>query len=469
MNVNYLLLCKGENNERYKLSDYIVFQLSSFAISLIINQNANRNNTIASIQAFRCILEGLSLLKMCGSGDINHVNEELLLYYSYDCEFKIYKKFPELDGILFNLDDIKERYEILKKNLEIYGLSKNKKNRLSWLNGFDNYRDIVEKYNNCVLQNYDLFGMIIHPNDYRITSEYYDFFDCDSYINLVVNTCEMFFMKDTFDKSYDYHYLEAICRDERNKQLSDNSKKIMEIINDISNSLESKFGPNLVASIYKSVAMVIVECYFDIIFGFKEITKCKFKPLFEMISLAHSAYSMDDVSFGKLFMHTIDKFKKILPNDVDYLEINYEKFLGGFTDLDDFKSFLNRNIGLESISSLTNLVNNCIDSTVEDKEYASKIKVLYEQSQYLSHANCYMLQSRFEIFNNGDDEFNYILDLLIRCFNIHLNTLIEENKSSEKNCNKIIYDFKKNINKLIQIKEENYNQIKCKENKNMVQ
>lgn len=462
MNVNHQIIVKYEQlnklgcNHLLEFQDYIFIQVSTFVISLLRTKLSFSSTTIGSALLCRSILESLALLKMYESNDIEKENVELLLFYSFICEYRIYKKYLNLDGDVFDFEQITRNYNSAKDYFKRFSTTKVLKKKLSWLKKFNSYADLVKKYHPEHYNDYQFFSILIHPNNYQYSEEFYGGIFIDKYITFSLLRCIEYFPIDTVEFKYDENYILSIMNSGENKELSKNSTILKSTLIDLGKKLEGEFNNNLQSSFYFTIANLLEECYVDIVFGFKEVVAAKFKPLLEMISVMYQSLMEIGTEFHRVFVvHTKYKMLKVLNNEFN-VEDEYKEFDQIFGSVEDFIDYLNSDIGINGFTSINQLVFNCVDKLVIDKKLNSMIKMIYDESQSLSHGNCYMLQCNFGVWDNSYISIDYFLLLLQKCIGIHQSYFEYYKKNEgEKNYNKIIYDFKK-TNKIInKIREKN--------------
>lgn len=466
MNVNDMILEKNENitpdiNEHMlELTDYVIFQISTYAASLVRTKLNISYKSIGSCLLCRSIIEALSLLKMYENGEISEENVELLMYYSYICEYKIYKKYKNLDEIgLFSFEQILGNYSLAKNHLKKYGSTKGIKKNLSWLKQFESFGGIVKKNLPEYYDSYKLFSALIHPNHCLVTEPFYDSIDTNIYIGLALEATERYFPCKILRFKYDVNYLSSILKMDSFKKVKEKSSNICKALYTIALHIKEIFGANLQSSFYGNIADLFDDCFSDISFGFREVSATKFKTLLELICVINYSLAQKNTSFDFIFaMHTKYKISKTLNLEFD-IAFEYESVNKHFVSLDEFQCYLNLECGIEGFDSINKLVYNCVDELVSNEIYSNLIKMIYDESQYLSHGNCYMLKCNPGVFNTSNYTIDFFLDLLVKCIKNHLNIYLEYKKSGgEKNFNKLIYDMRKNI-KIIEGNFRNFSSV----------
>ena len=100
--LNAILLDKYNNNE-YELTfvDYYMFQITSFGLSLFRELNLdNQRFSLSQAFAVRCIIEALAVLRMYDTEEMPEFASDLLRGNQFICEYRTYKKYPNLHGII---------------------------------------------------------------------------------------------------------------------------------------------------------------------------------------------------------------------------------------------------------------------------------------------------------------------------------------------------------------------------------
>ncbi len=461
-NVNKMIYKKKEsviniNKNLIHFVDYIFFQLTTYAISLLNNKLYILDATVGVSFMCRCIIESLALLKMYEEKHITKDDLMLLDRYSFLVEGEIYNKYKKLDQTLFILSDINETYEEAKKIYEKYNRKINFFKKVYWLKNFDKYKTLVEMYYPEELESYKILSLLTHPNDNQYSEIFNKCTNIDKYIDLVVDACNRYFPENKVEYTMQpKDFINRITSD-KFTSICFNSREIIAVLEMISCDLKNIFGENIQSSIYSNIAKLLNECYVDIASGFNISVTCKIKPLIETISLLFHLLQVSDggLTHKLNWDHSKYHIDKIIGSKSFDIDKSYETYIGKISKT-EYKKFLNEKFGIYNIKSINKLVHNCIEEVIpkiyNDKLLIDVMKLGYEELQFLSHANCYMLQSALNVNEHGDTNLIYCINILIYCMYLHLDHckkyMINEGSID---CSELINKFERNIKTFVEI------------------
>ena len=486
--LNCNLLDKYNNNEEeLTFIDYYLFQLTSFGLSLFREHMLN-NSRISLSEAFliRCIIEDIAVMRMYDIEEIPDDCTDLLKGYQFIGEYKIFKKHKNLDGIVFSFNDIEQNFNDVKDfYYQKFGSELSSKKFRSIVNGrlpflMENYsfHSLIEMYCPEFLDIYQQLSIIIHPSEI-ITN--YCYLQIDLYQNVlkpifetIVKEISKYYPNLTPTYNHEWGYECAYCFGTKDsysdivnihfsqlyflKKLKQQIRKDSKLDDDMVCLPEVFFG-----RIYDELESII----YDRAFGFSEVIKSKIKPIFEFFAVFYYALTVENnydilnlmqaytmINYLKVMNEDIeDEIKKIYPlykrvfnNEIlyeDFVKIITNKSMPEFLGFDDINSFVFK----------------MIDELVIDLLWQKDMfKMLYEESQTLSHGNGYMLSSNYGTFMDVDAACGAI-DVLILALLGKYNDTIQKNNVTKK----LKYDIKKLYKEYIMIhKEKKENEIKIK-------
>ena len=418
--INDYILDK-EKKDDLDFIDHYMFQATSYVISIIHDDIILESKSYCKIFIYRSLIECVSVINMYMAGDVTEEAKELINKYCYLAEFGIYKKYKdELDGKQFDFEQIennfKETKNIYRDNYDEINNAefKNKiKSQLPFIKEDYSFDSVIQKYCNEFYQYYRIFSVMIHPNDILKSSKLIS--------DLDFNTLELKLFMPILDAIAKYY---SNCELPKSKTFNQEVKDVLSIpLNkdyselvlaqeqaccDIANMVYDAYGNNQVSLFFRELGYCISSMATDRTFDFPEIVKCKFKMSIEMAATFYYVsllnHTEEDQYLGELISkHTRIKIYEILGEDTKELwDDAYKCYLksGNNISLDDFKKHFSDQMGFvpEKIN-ITNFVYKLIDAVCgEDKTFAAHMRMVYDESQLLSHANGYMITANTGAF-----------------------------------------------------------------------
>ncbi len=464
------------NEDEYKLTfvDHYMFQNSSYLLS-IINRYlyGHRNKSVSTFFLFRCVIENIAVLEMNEAGDIPKDCEELLKDYNYLIEYDIYKKHQELHGVSFDFEDVKKNYENTKEKYKDSIPDKSGRDfkdllrsKLPWLKQEYKFEELISTYCENLLDYYKYFSFVIHPNEISMLEFTIDKQDLDGLFVAISS----YFMK-IFAKYYSKgHYLkpnENIYFEK--KFIAENPLNVeymryvlvqCDCLEKIGKLILEYFPKDTNSLYYLEYKSIVYDMALDKTFGYNECVKSLVKPFLELA-----------VMHDYLIMSTIkpeDEYKQTLLSA--YSHINYNKFFNypmdesydvgyklycekikNVTKEEFDKEFV---IGLGFLNpkiSINKFVMSFADKLFNEKVpgyelQRATMKINYDESQALSHANGYMISANSGSF--GDflpviTETDFVIEYLTKKYITKAKLLVELN--GDKKYNKLVYDLKKEL------------------------
>jgi len=420
INLNDEILEKEKKNENLTFIDHYAFQASSYIISLIHNKVMINRKTICSAFILRSLIECMSLMKMYLAGKIPECATDLLNEYNYIVEYNIYKRYEkELDGKAFDFKQIQENYELTKAkykdhvNLTPGKFKKLIGSKVPFLLDEYSFDEIIK--NNCqdYYKFYRLLSVIVHPSDLLLT---YPTLQNEDLQPLTFRLFSDFL--DIVAKEYkEYNFkckktlndeLLLIFPQNINSQYLDYATKEKDSLYNIAEIIEKKFKENSMSYILKELGNSIEEMAIDKTFGFSEIVKCKFKPVMEILAtynyIRKLPHTVETKYLEELFTIStrINLMEIYEDNSIEQINKAFELYKNVKSNIsyEDFSKNYKYTLGfIPYKQSFNQFVRTLIDDFVKkDDTLNAHMKMVYDESQFLSHANGYMISSNTGAF-----------------------------------------------------------------------
>lgn len=464
VSVNDEILEKEKNGE-LTFIDHFAFQMTSYVISLIHDSVTLDEKSITRAFVYRCLIEIVAILQMYFENDIPSESEELLESYNYLCEYNSYKRYKDvLDGKQFDFNQIETNFKNTKNKYRemMNDKSSNEfnhliKSKLPFL--FQNYcfDELIKAYCENLYDYYKILSVFVHPNDlylsYPIFKEL-DFKELEmimfGYVGLIITH---FYKNGTCKKNLKSE-ISFIVTNEFNNFYLNCATKQKEILFKYAQLIEEKMGENSQSYIFQELGLGIDNIALDKTFGFSEVVKCKFKPLVELAAMNHYIAKLPHYEDKRYLAEIMTKHTRyrILnaygENTDDVLKDAYNLWYDKIEkiDFDTFKRKFDNILGfIPDGRSINKLVYDLIDDViVDDKVFNAHMKMVYDESQMLSHANGYMISSNTGAFM----EYSSVIPFLDMIISFEMNYYISYVKiynesEGEHKYNKFIYDLNK--------------------------
>lgn len=429
------------NNEENKLTfiDCYFFQLTSLALSLFREREMN-NKRISISEAFvlRCIIENIAIIRMYDEKDIPEDAVDLLKGYQYICEYKIYKKHPLLEGDTLPLKDMEKNYQDVKDYYrEKFGADLRSRefndivnSRLPFLMNTYSFHTLIDMYCHDLLHTYEHLSIIVHPVDILTN---YCYFGIEAYDNLIDPIFKMIIFEvekyytnvvPTFEHEWNYElsycyggpgqYSKLV--DLHFPQLNCISKFIDYARKDFKVPDDKVCVPEVFfARIYDELESIL----YDKAFGFSEIIKSKVKPIFELMAVFYYTMKSTPENLELMELFSYINYLKVLDGNIeDKLLKTYSKYkelTNKEIEFEEYKKKITKKsmpefLGYESINSFVfEMIDELIPNVPGIKD---TVKMIYEESQNLSHGNGYMLLSNYGAFMDSFTASQAIDELL---------------------------------------------------------
>lgn len=466
-----------KNNDCDLIESSFLFYISSFGLSYIKNIYLNMEDTLGNIVNVRCVFEGLAILSYLSDRKNNQELNHLLRLQSFVLERKTYSKYPTLNKILFDLDSMEMNYKsakgVFKSKLELNG--KNYKYLENSSIPFINKSDSFERIIGCIFGDetktaYKIQSLLSHPHDFR------DKIHSDGYLQMI-NDATVSLLERKF-KDYKPHQngLEAefnnTLRFSPVYSLVINQNKMLVNVSKIL----YKEGFVSYSAILYELSIMSMDYYFDIAMGFTEHGTTKWKYFAELLGLLYVATT--DFYYAKeallLFYHTKTQLELILSKDINEQnwKIAFSEYLLKYDNnirISKFKTSFMRPVGFlidnnGNTPSLRKLAFNMLDNicvkineanlVFEDKtiQLSTYLKMKYDESQNMSHANGYMFFSPTGAWIDGQNVALYSEKIL----NSILEMFVKNEKHSEmtqfKTARNIVRNYIKKVQPMIDFK-----------------
>lgn len=485
--LNDYILKKSENEE-LTLIDHYMFQATSYLISIMHNNLMIREESFCNCFIYRSLIEVITIFKMYLNGDISEDSNELINNYNYIVEYNIYKKYKDpLDKKEFDFNQIENNFKEAKllyrdelKDMNNKEFKNILNSKLPFLKDEFTFDELIKKYCEGFYQYYRILSVMIHPNDIILTIDYLnelDFEALEANIHLVV--------LETINKHYASIYLNST------KTLSQEINLISS--NEISNyylrmatsqkealfrfaeKIEEQYDFNSQSELFRELGKAIESIALDKTFGFNEIVKSKFKMVIEMLAFNYYIANLPHDLENKYFAELVTKHTRIQLMEINGMDIkeklddaykcymNYDQNIS----FDDFKNKFSKSLGfIVQEISINKMVYNFIDTlTGSDAIFNNYMKMIYDESQFLSHANGYMISSNTGAFMDYSSVIIFIdlaVEYIMKLY-VNITKLYNETEGEHK-LNKFLYDINKSLKdfkKYAKLKNEVDDKFKC--------
>jgi len=464
--VNQVLLDKYNNGKKLTFMDYYAFQLTSFGLSLF-REHLLFNDRVSISQAFmiRCIIEDLAVIRMYDEKDIPEELSELLRGYQFICEYKMYKRHECLDGKIFDLEEMEKNYNDVKDfYYQKFGTELSSKEFKSIVNSklpflMENYsfHKLISMYRPELLDIYQYLSIIVHPSE-LVTN--YCYFEIDSLESVmknifeeISNIIEKYYPNIVVDIKFQWENECSICfgNGESYSELVKVYKPQLDFLRKICNQIHKNLKlPDdkvcLPEIFFSRLFDELESILLDRAFGLSEIIKCKIKPIFEFFAVFYYTLSLDESSEKLILMeaYTSINFLKILNEDVSDLIKQvypiYKNAINKDIEFDKFEALIIKKsmpefLGIKDINAFVfNMIDGLIINVLWQRD---TFRMLYEESQALSHGNGYVLASNDGAFMDSKAACDAIDVLILSLIDMY-NKIVQKSNS-----NKMKYDIGK--------------------------
>lgn len=463
--INNDLLSKSNLECGYQdvtFKEIMLFYMSSHALSFIKYLALSEQLAYSAILNARCLIEGAAIIIMHEKGDIDAEQEELFKKQYNLLEYKIYKNYKQFDGKVLHFEKLEKDYDDSYSSFKIAlgnDEARTKKivnSRIPFLcDESISFESLIRKYlSERHLDAYKIYSMLIHPHDY---GNLYDS-DLSNFNVVVLEIIKDMFTDSTVDESETLSSDLAFVHDKGNKDISnilDSTVKQAKKINDLVSAFEKEFERNFVSNSLRQIADIFIDITYDLLMGMSEQLKMKWKILIEMMATIDVVYFSDiynvNYNYDMLRYHTRFKFLENINEDAsEPLKAAFDIYTKQTKDsipIDEFRNKYRKMLGFmvksnEQISTLKNLVFNYIDKRIGNQQandnilLADILKVSYEESQILSHANGYLYFSNsaawtedINIYASFENLFINFLQKLKKVFELH--KIVEETNKND--------------------------------------
>jgi len=468
---------RGKKDSSNLIEDSFAFYISSFGLSFIKNLYLHLDDSLGNIINIRCIIEGLAILEYLKSDLKNEEKNNLLELQAYILERNTYKKYLSMDKYLFDIEVIQKNYEEVKlKYKTILDLNSKKfayleNANIPFIDEHLSFEKIIENtFGNEVKRLYKLLSLLSHPHDFR--HPIYNDKDIQILNDITVSLLETKFhnfdqhqggLETEYDNTLKYSPISSMLR-EQNKLL----KKVCMVINDN--------GYHALSSYIYELSIMQWDFYLDLALGYTEHATTKWKYFAELFAFMY--YSINDFYYSKenqlLYFHTamnINNFVE-LNNDTDDWNFVYNEYLRKYpngVDLEAFKINFKKTLGFlidekGATPSLREIVYEMIDNvssfiyddSIFNPQFNIKLsdylKMKYDESQNMSHANGYMLFAPTGAWIDGQNLSVYSDFILNRILDLFLEKEKERRNDNKKTVRNVIRNYIKKSEKILQQK-----------------
>ena len=475
VSANYKIIEKS-NSGKLPFVDYYVFQVTSYVESLAMSDDLYPRISVDKIFLMRCIIECLAIIKMCIDGDIPPESKELIYYFPIVVEEKLSKKYSNIK--VWNEVEVSKGYKLVKKlyREKMNGMSHSKfegvlRSKLPFLLENYKYEDIIKKYLPDFCGVYKLFSIIIHPNDLSVSLDRLKIKSYDSLINGFLKEVSIALNRLNYSTSIveknianNFRYKMGIFNDSNQEAksyllCSSDQKKALDNIGELIEELTSN---NPISIGLKELGASILGLANDRLLGITEVIACKIKYIFELcayinylISLCYDDNQLELMELANIHteiqLSTYDNNVSLEKEEFKIIFMNLLKAFKIYSRIENisFDSFLKqfmKSTGFSSFNSITEFVYKMIDDVEKNEEKREYMKLMYDESQMVSHANGYILFGSRSVFYNFINCIS-ITDKIVIYMLEHYAFLWENSSMKEK----IPSDFLERLNDNIKI------------------
>lgn len=464
--INDYILKKSENEE-LTFIDHYMFQATSYLISILHDNLLLKEQSYNKCFIYRSLIEVITIMKMYLAGDVPTDAEELINSYNYIAEYNIYKRYKSvLDKKEFNFEEIENNFKntksMYREVLNDINSSKFKdllNSKLPFLKDDFTFDSLIQKYSPGFYSTYRILSVMVHPNDLLLTVDFLgsiEFEVLEANIHLVVfDIIKKCYLNVKLSSTKTLREeISLISSNEINNLYLNMATAQKKTLFKLADMIEEKHNENTQSILFRELGKAVESMAIDKTFGFNEIVKCKFKIVIEMLALNYYIstlpHNLEDQFLEELVTkHTrlklmeiygIDQKEKL--EDAYKCYMNYDKNIS----FEEFKKKFFKSLGfVPGDISITKFVFNFIDALTKDnQDFGNHMKMVYDESQFLSHANGYMISSNSGAFMDyssviifTDVCIEYIIELYYNRYKLY-----NESKGEHK-YNKFIYDLNK--------------------------
>lgn len=441
-NYNSNLLSKCNKGDECNYDEVFDFYITSNAISFLKNVYLGFITSQTFFLNIRCIIEGLAVKKAFKKNYFTITNFNLLKVQAPIIEYHQYKEFQNiLDECLFKhrvlkgYNEAKNVFQQSLPNLSNKEFNKVLRSQIPFSgNSKMTYKKII--YDNLgeeMAEAYGFLSTIVHPNsNYKKNTS--------DLLQVIVLTIERLRLEYSKKKqgTKDLKRMDTFVK------LSPDAKAFEEIINEIcinfktiSDYFEKNFGENYVSFTFTDLSNIYKEVASDLIFGFVEQVKSKYKVILELLASFHYVYIESDhvnqvfqllkynefinssnkdsnIKFDKQLKQGYEAYKEIYKNGVSY-DLFVKKFSNklGYT--------INENGDVKTYNELVKDFCNIFDVPDDSISLPKVLKLNYVESQMLSHANGYMWFANSGAWGDINNVFVNLNIMLAKiCFTMYI-------------------------------------------------
>ena len=160
----------------YGIREAVLGYIASFGLSMIKDLYLQNTDSIGFLLSLRCIIEGIAVYLYIEKESVTNEQEEIFKMQSYFIEREIYKNYPTLDGVMFNLQNIIDNFErtknviINKYNYSPKQIKEMLKSKIPFLGNISSFEKLMREHlPSELLMLYKTLSLYVHPYDYRLS------------------------------------------------------------------------------------------------------------------------------------------------------------------------------------------------------------------------------------------------------------------------------------------------------------
>ena len=474
------LLQKSNNykpDDNNLIIDSLLFYISSFGMSYIKNLYLHIEDSIGNIVNARCIIEGFAILEHLKEHKNDPDKNNLLRLQAFILEKKTYAKYKSMDQKIFDLKSINYNYEkakeIFKSTLDFNSKEFNYlgNSTIPFIGENTSYENLVaEKFGETFRTLYKLLSLLSHPHDGR--NDFQHEKGLEDITEIILGFLEKQFsnylehkggLETEWDNTLKYSPIHGV--------VSKQQKALQTVCEVLIKEGYASFG-----FLLYELSLMHWDFYLDLALGFTEHGTTKWKYYAELLGILYIA--SNNLYFAReakmLYYHTQVQFEYLVYRNImkSHVDQVYKEYLilypNGVSKENFFDSYL-KPLGFlidenGNLPSLRKIVTDMLDHICPDiwdnkvtdgknelvlSEY---LKLKYDESQNMSHANGYMFFTPKGAWEDGLNVALYVDLVLEKILEVFLITEKKNSISGNKTSRNIIRNYVKKMKPLIALK-----------------
>jgi hypothetical protein len=429
--INDQLIKKSEtpgSDSPNKLKDAMMMQLTSHAMSFMKSVMLNHLDSLGFIFNIRCVIEIQAILNMIDQNVIDETSLYLFINQYKIFEYIMYSRYPELDPVLLSFQRIKndylctiEEYRSIMPNVSEKEFRAILHSPLPFLKDpKTKYESLVRRFTTPqILSIYKSISYYIHPHDFgKKTISLLS----DAAMIVLKDIAERLSQVSVDDKRLftNEHKLLFNPLNQENKRLLAAFETQSRILGSVIDVFDRDFSiDNFVSNVLTNIRPLLLDIGTDLIFGLSEQAKIKWKLVIEIVTAFDAVYFDYERAPAILRLMRIHEGFKKLENLGESTEnigaLAYQEYINLYSPNIDSQKFVRefrKPLGYlidenGNVPSITRMVEGEINELYKNEMMADgtplsvMLRVLYDESQLLSHATGYMYNANAGAFSDS--------------------------------------------------------------------